>query len=231
MTDLIGLNLQFGSTLPGNTPSFVFTATLTGPPDSTPPTITLTTPPDAASYVLHQTVSADYSCADEAGGSGLAACVGTVANGAAIDTGSVGPKTFTVDAADNAGNTSSVTHHYTVAYDFSGFLSPVVGPPAVNTGKAGRTYPIKWQIIDANGVFISSLSSVTGVSVQSTSCANFTSDPTDTMSTSTTGGTGLRYDSTGNDFVYNWATKSKGCFSLFLELDSGQTFAAFFTLS
>ena len=72
------------------------------------PTITINTPADGATYLLRQAVTADYACQDEAGGSGLASCVGTVPNGSPIDTGSVGAKTFTVNAADNAGNLASL---------------------------------------------------------------------------------------------------------------------------
>jgi hypothetical protein len=65
-------------------------------------------------YLLGQVVNADYACQDEDGGSGLASCAGPVANGTPIDTGSVGAKSFTVDASDNAGNTASLTHNYSV---------------------------------------------------------------------------------------------------------------------
>ena len=51
--------------------------------DVTAPQIALTTPSQGAVYDLGQQVAASYSCADEDGGSGLAACTGTVANGAA----------------------------------------------------------------------------------------------------------------------------------------------------
>ena len=54
--------------------------------DATPPTATLVTPPDGASYPQNAVVNADYSCADESGGSGLVSCVGTVPNGSPIDT-------------------------------------------------------------------------------------------------------------------------------------------------
>ena len=40
--------------------------------------------------------------------------MGSVANGAAVDTGSLGQKTFTVDASDQAGNTESKSVNYTV---------------------------------------------------------------------------------------------------------------------
>jgi Ca2+-binding RTX toxin-like protein len=84
-------------------------------PDTTAPTADIVTPPDGADYVRNQTVGAYYSCEDEAGGSGLESCEGTVAQGQLIDTGSLGAKTFTVRATDNAGNVSSITSTYTVA--------------------------------------------------------------------------------------------------------------------
>ena len=82
--------------------------------DRTKPTIDLDTPADGAVYDRGSVVNADYSCADEAGGSGLKSCVGTVPDGDAIDTSSAGVKTFTVTAEDNDGNTESVTHSYRV---------------------------------------------------------------------------------------------------------------------
>jgi hypothetical protein len=82
------------------------------PTDTNDPQITITTPPQGATYTLGQIVAASYSCTDA--DSGVASCEGPVADGANIDTSSAGTKTFTVDATDNAGNTSSVTHTYTV---------------------------------------------------------------------------------------------------------------------
>ena len=81
--------------------------------DDVKPTVTITTPAEAARYVVGERVAADFACADE-GGSGLKDCVGTVADGAAIDTSSAGTKQFTVTARDNAGNTTTATHTYTV---------------------------------------------------------------------------------------------------------------------
>lgn len=62
--------------------------------DNILPTITITTPANNAVYILNEEVYADYSCQDEAGGSGLKpnSCVGTVANGIAVDTSTAGVK-------------------------------------------------------------------------------------------------------------------------------------------
>ena len=82
--------------------------------DQTKPTVTLTTPADGAVYSRGQQVSADYSCADEANGSGIDTCAGDVADGADVDTSTLGEHSFTVNAADHAGNTNSESATYTV---------------------------------------------------------------------------------------------------------------------
>lgn len=82
--------------------------------DETSPTVSVTTPAEGATYELGAQVLADYQCADEPNGSGLDSCDGSAADGAAVDTGSLGQKTFTVDASDHAGNTESKSVSYTV---------------------------------------------------------------------------------------------------------------------
>ncbi|MGA2006800.1 MAG: hypothetical protein ABSH27_04475, partial [Solirubrobacteraceae bacterium] len=80
-----------------------------------PPSVTLTTPPSGTpTYTYGQVVDASYSCA-AGGGSTISTCVGTVANGSAINTTSVGSgKSFSVTATDADGQSTTVTHTYNV---------------------------------------------------------------------------------------------------------------------
>ena len=118
--------------------------------DVTNPTVVLTRPTDGATYALGERVLADYSCADEADGSGLASCVGTVPSGQPVDTATPGTKTFTVTATDESGNTTERTATYTVAAPAqtqtpagagaggAGTGGSPVPPPATATPLVGR---------------------------------------------------------------------------------------------
>jgi hypothetical protein len=87
--------------------------------DRKSPAISVITPASGAVYQLNQIVNASYSCSD--GGAGVSACTGTAANLSAINTSTLGMKTFVVNATDAVGNTSSTT----VSYDVRRTLSAV----------------------------------------------------------------------------------------------------------
>lgn len=114
--------------------------------DRTPPSIRVGAPAEWAVYTLGQEVLADYACGDQVGGAGLASCEGDVPAGAALDTAAVGPKTFTVRAADGAGNRSTVSRSYAVVYDFQGFFAPLAPFPTSTTATAGDAVPVKFSL-------------------------------------------------------------------------------------
>ena len=80
--------------------------------DRTGPTIVITTPTAGATYKQSSVVTAAYACTDA--GAGPGPCTGPVANGARVDTTTLGLKSFTVNATDALGNTSVSTVTYTV---------------------------------------------------------------------------------------------------------------------
>jgi hypothetical protein len=129
----------------GNVAALTHTVRVVGL-DLTPPSIRLLSPLDGAVYLLDQEVRADYACADEEGGSGLASCAGPVADGGLVDTGSVGRHEFTVAASDHAGNGATATSRFRVVYDFDAFLWPVRNRPRVNTWLAGVPVPIRFEL-------------------------------------------------------------------------------------
>ena len=110
--------------------------------DRKAPTITLTAPGDGASFVIGASVSASFTCSD--GGSGVASCSGTLANGAALDTSSTGTKEFAVQATDVAGNSVTVRRSYTVGYALCNLrLSPAAAT-------AGSALAIQFELCDAS---------------------------------------------------------------------------------
>jgi hypothetical protein len=78
--------------------------------DATAPAITITRPANGATYALGQSVTGSFNCTDAR----MQSCSGTTANGAPLDTSTPGTKTFTVNAVDLAGNTSTLARSYTV---------------------------------------------------------------------------------------------------------------------
>ncbi len=187
--------------------------------DKKPPSITLTTPSDGATYTLKQAAAANYSCADD--GSGVASCSGPVPNGSNIDTGSVGAKTFTVTATDNAGNTTTETTTYYVAYAFGGILQPI-NADGSSIFKLGSTIPVKFQLRDAHGNFVTN--AVAKIYVKKISNGVNGTVWEDAVSTSAaTTGNFFRYDYTSNQYIFNLATKplSAGTWQIRIELDDG----------
>jgi hypothetical protein len=197
--------------------------------DTTGPDVLLESPAPGAVYLLNQRVPAAFSCSDTGV---VASCVGApLAPGGLLDTSRVGDRTFTVTATDLRGNQVVRTIPYAVHYAFEGFFSPIDNPPAVNVGVAGRAYPIKWKLKDANGVVVGALTAVTSIArVRLTSCAAGAQDSIEesvTVSTSQ-----LKFDAASGQFNYNWKTEKAdaGCRRLVIEFNDGTRRSADFLL-
>jgi hypothetical protein len=96
----------------GNTTTV--TNTYTVPVDTAAPEVTITTPANGATYFINQALTANYSVSDAE--SGIANITAPIANGGTISTATAGSFTFTITAADNAGNARTVTNSYSVIY-------------------------------------------------------------------------------------------------------------------
>ena len=177
-------------------------------------------PANGGAYIRNAAVASSYSCGDTL--ASVASCIGPVPSGGNFDTSTVGVHVFTVDAADLAGNTASLTNTYTVnsAYNFIGFLPPLSSGAFSGVFRLGSTIPIKWQLLDANGTFISSLSVIASLKIDSVTCQG-ESDSTEPFDPGSSGNTGLRYDSVANQYIFNWQTKglAAGCYNIVLRLD------------
>lgn len=209
--------------------------------DTTPPTITVTHVTSTSSTNANGTITFTVKASDT--GSGLRSVSCTVDGNPAVglkDTpwaAATFSDTFTESASGaHAVVCTAIDLDYNKAsasdtvYNFVGFLAPVNNPPTVNTGKAGRTYPVKFQLIGPDGTSLGGSSLVTDIKYKATSCGAFSTDPTDALETTATGATSLRFD--GSQWIYNWATPStKGCYTLYVLLNDGSTRFAYFNLS
>ena len=159
--------------------------------DRIAPAITLTRPA-VKTYTVNQSVLAAFSCA-AGGGSGIASCTGTAANGAAIDTASAGTRTFTVNALDLADNAASQSVTYQVSYGVQVLYDET------QAYRIGTPVPIKLQIVDVVGANLSSAGTVvTALAVTRKSDGAPVAFPG--------AGSPFAFDSTLSGYVYNLGT-------------------------
>jgi hypothetical protein len=158
--------------------------------------------------------------------SGLASCTVKVTGGNANGVGSFA---YTATATDKAGNTSTVSGTFSVVYRFGGFLQPIndtahdIGS-STSIFKAGSTVPVKFQLLRKDGTVVQAASApewLTPVKGSSTSA------PVDesAYAASPDSGTTYRYDTTAQQYIYNWKSGSGGNYwRIGVRLDDGQTY-------
>jgi hypothetical protein len=143
-----------------------------------------------------------------------------------------GAHTLVATAEDIAGNLATLEVTYYVGpLAFQGLYSPVDNPPTVNTLKAGKTVPLKFEVF-AGGTEVTDVSVITSVKQFKVSCNP--EAPTDPVEETirAPGGTQLRYDDVVGQFVYNWkAPNTKGCYDVVVTLEDGSTLTAKFKVT
>lgn len=189
------------------------------------PDVSVTAPRVNAVYSPGQAVQTEFSCTD--GLSGIAGCTGP----GALDTGTTGPKSATFRATDRAGNVRTVSVPYKVTWVFEGFFQPIDNPPTVNSGKAGRTYPVKWRLKNSDGSYVTSVAAVESIRYAAVSCSTWLGNPLNAIETSSSGATSLR--NSDGTFIYDWQSPSTpGCYVLYMTVADGldTTYTAHFNL-
>jgi hypothetical protein len=142
----------------------------------------------------------------------------------------IGTHTYTATATDNAGNTSTGTMTYEVlAWTLKGFYSPVDMSGVWNTVKGGSTVPLKFEVFAAQE--LTSTSAIKSFMQKTVSCPG-SSAAVDEIEVTSTGGTSLRYDTTGGQFIQNWQTPKKPgtCYTVTMTTQDDSKISANFML-
>jgi hypothetical protein len=197
--------------------------------DTVAPAVTIGGVKDGAVYTVGAVPAATATATDATSGL-AAAATGTLSGGTANG---VGTFTYTATATDKAGNVGTAKATYKVVYGYATtlFLQPV-NDTAHQTGlatsvfKAGQTVPMKFQLKNAAGQVVQAGSApvwLTPVKGSSTAAAVNESAYTTTGDSAGT----YRWDSTGQQYIYNWNTSSTQTGSYWrvgVTLDDGQTY-------
>lgn len=146
-----------------------------------------------------------------------------------------GDTAVTCSAVDAAGNRATATVVVRVTgFTRAGFHQPVdmgtANAPVVNTVKGGSTVPLKFELFGRDGVEMTSTEVVTGTSAVRTSCTTGMTE--DAIEATATGGTGLRWDATGGQFIHNWQTPKQAgtCWTVTVSFTDGTSLSARFKL-
>ena len=117
-----------------------------------------------------------------------------------------------------------------LAWTLTGFYQPVDMNGVYNTVKGGSTVPLKFEVF-AGPTELTDVAVVDRFEVKGVACPA-AGAPIDDIELTTTGGTSLRYDSVGGQFIQNWQTLKKPgvCYSVTMFTDDGSSIVAFFKL-
>jgi hypothetical protein len=149
----------------------------------------------------------------------------TPAAGTTLNVGSNQTLSVTFTPKDtNDYNVVSATVKINVLYKFGGFLDPI-DANGNSLFKLGSTVPIKFQLIDAQGNYISTATAKLFVAQISNSVIGTDVEAVSTAAATT--GNLFRYDSTAKQYIFNLSTKSlsKGTWQIKAVLDDGTSYS------
>src|SRR5919106_719404 len=181
--------------------------------DKTGPTVSLVGGPTNGASYYFGFVPAAPTCSASDGLSGLDGTCSVSGYGTAV-----GSHTVSASATDRAGNTASASASYTVlAWTLNGFYQPV-DMNVMNYAKNGSTVPLKFEVFAGSTELTDT--AVVDYFTQKIDCDAGTGDDIEQYAT---GGTNLRYDTTGGQFVFNWQTpRQKGaCYRVTMQTLDG----------
>ena len=174
-------------------------------------------------------------------GTGATCTAALSAGGCTLVPGAAGTLMLTATYSGDAfffGSSSTRLHTVIAPYTFTGFLSPLSpagtlsAPSDSGTGNFTKGVPLKWQVRDSSGAFLSSLTTTQTLYatyyVGGVCTAGAATGPVSVLYLPTSGATGgstFRYDPSNNQFLFNWSTKSlatgAGCYEVVLQLNDG----------
>jgi len=145
-----------------------------------------------------------------------------------LSTSTVGTKTVTCTATDNAGNTATASTTYRVIFNFTGFFEPVKNPPVFNLMNAGRAVSLKFSLGGNQGSAVFAAGYPKSRQIQCN-----TLSPVDAVEeTTTVGSSSLSYDPATGTYNYIWKTEKSWagtCRQVSVQFIDGQTYLLNFT--
>lgn len=147
-----------------------------------------------------------------------------VTNNALAEGFKIGTTTVTWTVTDTSGNSASATQLVSVRYSFGGILQPI-NTDGSSIFKAGSTVPVKFNLTDSNGAYVSTATAKLTYSKVTDQISGVISEAVST-STATIGNL-FRYDPTANQYIFNLSTKglSVGTYLLMVNLDDGMSYS------
>ena len=177
------------------------------------------------------------SCTVTALVSSSGSCVWTPLTGGSVTL----TATYSGDSFFNPSVGSSSPLPVLVYYAFTGFITPMAtagthqAPTFSGTSNYGSAQPVKWQLKDSSGNYITDLTTalvLQGIPYAAGSCSGPAGGTPILLYSPTTGAKGgstFRYDTNNNQFIFNWNTgymPGPGCYEIELQLNDGSPIKA-----